>query len=291
MLCDQIVRDKFLPIQYVGFNRLQGKIDAAQKFILSPDFTAAADGLVDNIQELTRIAPFCRLPFPLTWIEFAQNDRPKFCNAEMKFPEFQFKPSRIGFLMEAEDNTMACWHTWLLWNIKHGGLEDNNVSLLTVGYNTANDSKKLEDVITTLGMVDFADSVIRQFPDKDIWETMANLMRSDWAGEIRYLISVLGLLNARNVAMREPVDKTAHNAKRFKARQLPLFSHTILKLRPAHKPTMVRGASGDLRAEVRSHFVSGHFKARRTGLFFWGPHMRGRAQAGFVEKDYLVEAK
>jgi hypothetical protein len=290
MLCDQIVHDKNLPNQYRGFDHLQSKINAAQKFILAPEFAAAADGMVDNISELTRIAPFCRLPFPLTWMEFSQNDRPNFSKAELKYPGFQYKPARIGFLMEAEDKTMARWCTWLLWNIRRPGVEeDNNVSMMTVSYDTATNNKKLEDVVNIIGIADFADSIIKQFPDAKIWESMVKLMRSDWAGEIRFLISALGLLNARNVASHERVDKIEHNRKRIKARQQPLFSHTILKLRPAHKPRMVRGVSGDIRAEVRSHFVSGHFKTRRTGLFFWGPHRRGRAQAGFVDKDYLVE--
>jgi hypothetical protein len=290
MLCDLIVQDDELPRNYLGFDRMQRKIDAAQKYVLSPEFAAAGDGFVDNLPELTRIAPFCRLPYPLTWMELAQDDRPHFSSARMYHPDFQHKPSRIGFLMEATDQTMARWCTWLFWNIKIPGEDDaNNVSLMTVSYDTAGKPDKLENIVTKLDVVDFAASLFAQFPDVEIWERLGELTRSDWAGEIRYLIAVLGLLNARNVAERQQVDKTAHNHKRVKARQLPLFSHILLKLRPVHKPTLTRGARTNAQFEIRAHFVSGHFKARRTGLFFWGPHMRGSSHAGFVDKDYLVD--
>ena len=41
----------------------------------------------------------------------------------------------------------------------------------------------------------------------------------------------------------------------------------------------------------RAHMVSGHYKRRRTGLFWWSHHMRNERNIetrGFVDKDYNV---
>src|SRR5215831_6525177 len=76
MLCDDLLADKALPALYDGLDRTYAKITQAQKFVLSREFAIAADGLVDNVPELQKIAPYCYTPFPLTWMEWAQADRP-----------------------------------------------------------------------------------------------------------------------------------------------------------------------------------------------------------------------
>jgi hypothetical protein len=46
-------------------------------------------------------------------------------------------------------------------------------------------------------------------------------------------------------------------------------------------------AAGD-GAELRAHFVRGHFKARKTGVFFWSAYRRGNPALGFAHKDYRL---
>jgi hypothetical protein len=292
MLCDEIIHDKLLELGFNNFKPTQRAIAAAQKFVLCPDFAAAADGLVDNYKELERIAPFCRLPYATTWIEFAQSDRPQFNGAKMYYPEFQSAPVRVGFLLQAQDATMARFRAHLLWTLRTpppmGAISPANASLIAMDYDTTKLQKDLGDIVQ-LQLADFGSETIALMQATNTLQDFAVLARSDWAGEVRYLIAVLGLLNARNVAQHDFVDNTTYNIKRTKARQTPLASHTLLKIRSTHKPVQRRGQQTDERVETRAHFVIGHFKARRTGLFFWGPHMRGRLRAGFVSKDYQVE--
>jgi hypothetical protein len=47
-------------------------------------------------------------------------------------------------------------------------------------------------------------------------------------------------------------------------------------------------AAGDDPAQLRAHFVRGHFKVRRTGVFFWSAYQRGNPALGFVHKDYAL---
>jgi hypothetical protein len=89
LLADDIATDPALPGLYAGIDRIQRKIGAAQKFSLAPDFALAADGLVDNFRELEKIAPFCRLPYPLCWFEFAHADRAHWRDAPLHYPGLQ----------------------------------------------------------------------------------------------------------------------------------------------------------------------------------------------------------
>jgi len=113
--------------------------------------------------------------------------------------------------------------------------------------------------------------------------------QEDWGGEVRFLVATLGLLNARNVVQAEKVDHTQYNKKRAKSGKRPLFSHTLIKVRPnivQHEQV----AAGKSRA-VRLHFVRGHFKHRQTGLFWWSMHARGDRELGKIEHEYEVEGK
>jgi len=76
MLCDDITNDTYFQGLYDGLPLVVQKIAHAQKFVLTPEFCLAADGLVENVPELDKVVPMCRIPYPLTWIEFLHDDRP-----------------------------------------------------------------------------------------------------------------------------------------------------------------------------------------------------------------------
>jgi len=269
---------------------------SAQKFNLATDFALAADGLVDNFKELERITPFCRLPYPVCWFEFAQADRKHWVGAPMHYPQWQGSPHRIGFLTEAIGDDLAHWRTYLCWSLKTVGLPSTfygekassyNVSPMNVLFHTSLSQGKEGNLADC---VEFEHAPFELgLPSELEDHYMRTLGHSDWAGEIRYLVAILGLLNARNVTETERIDFKKLNKRRAGQKKFPLSAHTLLKIRPAHKPSLI-GASGDVArsGELRAHFVRGHFKTRSTGIFWWGPHMRGRLEHGYVSKDYEV---
>jgi len=113
------------------------------------------------------------------------------------------------------------------------------------------------------------------------------LARSDWAGESSYLMAVIGLLNARNAVETETVDYSRLNKARQKAGKLPLFEYKLLKI--AHRQVQrvyPDGKRPNDHAPMRGHFVRGHFKARKSGVFFWHPFARGDFHRGRIKKDY-----
>jgi hypothetical protein len=310
MLCDEILADQHLPRIYPGFSLIQNQLKRAHKFILAPDFTAAADGLVNNFTELARIAPFCRLPFQNCWFELAQADRPHFVDAAMHFPEHQHAVKRVGFLGYSVDPTTPWeWLTHLMWSlttvsephvifpdvapgglITRGDASANNASQVSVLFNTKDAIHPGDDPLTRCIEVcvsPFTPPFMREAL-KQHNNDFSRLIQSDWGGEVRYLFALLGLLNARNVVEVQAIDNTGFNRKRLKHGNPPLCSHTILKIRAMHRRSLVGVRGKGTTAEVREHFVSGHWKARRTGLFWWNPHWRGSSEYGAITHDYEV---
>jgi hypothetical protein len=282
MLCDSIAADAFR--NYRGFSATQEKILVAQKFALAPDFALAADGLTDNFAELERIAPFCRLPYRLCWFEFAQADRAHWRTAPLHYPSLQSSPLRVGFLAEALRDDLACWRTTLFWSLKNPAHHGLNASPLVMIYDTAKPMGP--DKLASLVNSDLAEFDC-DIPESVAEEYYSKLARSDWAGEIRYLFAVLGLLNTRNVAEAETVSYERLNKQRVRADKPPLSTHTLLKIRSVHRRALTGKGSG-VTAETRAHFVRGHFKTRKTGIFFWRPYMRGDLAHGYAAKDYEV---
>jgi hypothetical protein len=293
MLCDDIINDKELPGIYPGFSTVQGLIKKSNKYVLSPDFTAAADGLVNNFPQLRRIAPFCRLPAPTCWFELAQSDRPHFLEAPMDFTYFQSKPKRVGFLCIAEPDKLWRWYTILCWSLTETkfGSGPLNSSMIIIHFDTKDGYDcTMGDLLADrvkIGVAPFCPPYMaNQFFESS--REMIRLMASDWGGEIRYLISLLGLLNARNVAESASVDRSKLNRKRIADRKPPFCNHTLLKIRAMHRRSLIGARGAGTSEDVREHFVSGHWKARRTGLFWWNPFWRGNPEQGKVSHDYQI---
>jgi hypothetical protein len=303
MLCDDLVTDTILPLTYDRFERVQEKIRKSQKFILSREFAMAADGLVDNVVELHKVAPFCLLPFPLTWIECLHDDRPHWNPAlgygarPVNEEHHQREPHRVGFLLEQRGEFAGRWKVTLFWQMK-GQPSDpdfssrNNGSIAAMLVDIRNDDG--EEPLMAMSEVTFAEfgqALISTLMDEapDIARRLATYAIDDWGGEFRYVLAVLGLLNTRNVATTEPVNYTRQNAKRARRGGRQLFSYNLLKVRP----NLIARRSGQSDAEyhrdVRLHLVRGHVKRRASGIFWWNSHARGKLQHGMVSKDYQLE--
>ena len=145
---------------------------------------------------------------------------------------------------------------------------------------------------TAIAMPDFRMTVfdyIEPHQYQQAMEALFELARSDWAGELAYMLAVVGLLNVRNAVETEHVDRVKINRSRAKAGKLPLFEHHVLKISGRQrKRVYTNGESANDHAPMRAHYVRGHFKARRSGVYFWSPHVRGDLQRGMVDKDYEV---
>jgi len=123
----------------------------------------------------------------------------------------------------------------------------------------------------------------------DFYDLIHQLARSDWAGEVAYLLAVIGLMNARNASDTVASNLSKLNRARTKRKERPLFEHHILKIHEHQQRRVGPAAVGSAHAPMRGHFVSGHWKVRKTGIYFWRPFKRGDFSRGSVTKDYHLD--
>lgn len=306
---------------------LMPQLRNAVHFTLSAEFATVADVLSNDFTGLVRAFPHCRLPFPITWIELVHCDRPQFANAPMHAEEFQVRPKRVGYLLTATRDDLSAWKTHLFWSTEQGcscasiamnfdmtqsldaikqlpTIEEERQSRMNYrilkpdmavhpGWIESKDTVRLamiqhtHPVIPDYGVIS-PPAILRE-KLFEFYEIVNELGRADWAGEPSFLLAVIGLLNAKNAVETETVNYHKLNRARIKRGKLPLMEHKILKI-ARRQQQRVYGAVGTRGnyASMRAHFVRGHFKTRRTGIFFWHPHARGSFERGVIKKDYEV---
>jgi hypothetical protein len=124
---------------------------------------------------------------------------------------------------------------------------------------------------------------------RDTGLRLIEVSRNDWSEEIIFWPTVLLLMNARNIAY---VDNPAPTKRDVRiAREMWVEpERVVFRTCRLHLDRIASRAGsrigGD--AAIRSHFVMGHFKARKTGVFWWSPFVRGRKDVGEVVKTYEV---
>lgn len=121
----------------------------------------------------------------------------------------------------------------------------------------------------------------------EFYNAVLELARADWAGEPTFLLAAVVLMNARNAVETQAVDLERLNRARARRGALPLFEHRVVQIarRQAKRVSEARkGSAGHV--PMREHFCRGHFKTRKSGVFFWHPHLRGDRTRGRIEKEY-----
>ena len=297
---------------------VQSWLQQARKFELGPDFAAAADELASSLQTIAQALPYCRLPFPHTWIEVAQQHRPRFAAAPIHVPEFQHLPKRIGFMLQQmPDDTFEAYQFWSLVKTPIPQASFLGMTFMP---------KLAERVSPDVGppQEQHQYHILRDVGPSEAWEKASNYVRSvlmevcipaalpyidndlmyghpgfsqlslelgaaDWAGEVNFVLAVLCLLNTVNATETVQVSQKKLNKARAKQRKPPLSDHGVLVIAPRLKRHIVGGSTGNGgHRELRAHLCRGHFKVRKTGIFFWRPHARG-SKGTPQDRRYRVE--
>src|SRR5262249_23357088 len=98
---------------------------------------------------------------------------------------------------------------------------------------------------------------------------------------------IVRLNSPRITGFRPGDDLTKINRKRAKLGRAPLCTYQIVDLNREIKDYL-RMADRESDDEARFHWRRGHFKARKTGLFWWRPHTAGRKGYGEISKQYVA---
>lgn len=121
-------------------------------------------------------------------------------------------------------------------------------------------------------------------------ELVPELMRAwigDVCGEAPFVNAVFLMMNSKNACEHEANDLSRLNRARGKSGKPPLLGHRITRLALSKARQRAAEAAGMSRADMRAHLVRGHFKIRRTGVYWWSPFVRGHG-AGIERQRYEV---
>jgi hypothetical protein len=136
----------------------------------------------------------------------------------------------------------------------------------------------------TAGMAMQSEAAFRNFLTMVVgysWE-------ADIEGEPPFAETVIAMMNSRNAIEHRPVDLTALNKSRAK-RKKPLFlPYRTTHLRLSQAQTRAFRAGLLSREDAGRHRVRGHFKIRKTGVYWWSPFFRGDPSKPLDRREYSV---
>jgi hypothetical protein len=323
MLFDQVLAQDTseMPPPYRGeIEALKRGVAAAQHFVLDPTMAHAADALTR--EDVIRAVPWCKPPFERCWFEAAHAERPKF-NAKPIAPGL-IRPKRVGVLIEpAQDLGKGLYDVALVWDCPPAvattgeRLGDISVCAVSAVVNLGGESTEWNEALKFLatpgnpdmgGINDgpplpFAFTATRRYSGESVGTVilhdprLANEMLlsaiGDWGGEPWFWMAVLGLINAKGGASVEAgEDRSRLNRARERSGKPALKPFHVLKVKVGSGKSGAPLAGENAHRDLRRHVVRGHFKARKSGLYWWSPHMRGDLAKGFAAKRYdLTGAK
>jgi len=303
MLADQLLAPG-LYMPEMDVPAYQGVLKTAQKFVLDRSLGEVAG---DMARPAVRdVLPFCRLPYPVCWLEIAQQDRPFFADAFEHGPNHSggrtFQPLRVGLLCEQQGDNPQRFHATLAWTYSAAdaviqGLA-GPVAMCPFGVSVWCDTPDPElqepftlKVVPAPYFFETLDIILRAPDGPALLDVLKRNADHDWAGEPWFWLAVMALLNAKNGASSNFVPAPAAlNKSRAKAGKPPLADYHQLTLRIGpHDAPRRRAGQDTSRATMRAHTVRGHFKIRRSGVYWWRPFIRGEVAEGFAGKRYKVK--
>lgn len=270
----------------------------------------------------------CRLPFDTMWVEFAFKDRHDWLIAKSEAGlfklaehEMSLPPNRLGFFMAMVNGNIIVHPAWSheKWNIdicrkamviSLGDIPRGPRFQETRRKVAADTELRREcnlktdaDVDAYVELSERVDYIIPSYM-KRFWDRieeqgpfsvseMNRMAEYDLGSEWRFVLALLTVINSRNlIGYGSPSDPAKMNKARDKKGKPPMLSHRdiYLNLSPAMKRRLYAGAGQGSRATPIAHLVRGHWKVRKTGLFWWSPHARNADNENPEPKTYKVTA-
>lgn len=293
-----------------GLASLQARVAAAPKLVADRSIAIAADGI--SYEEVVRTVDFLRLPFTSVWIEATHADRLSFVNSKVPPLPGDEPPSRVGVFCETLGR--QSFGATLVWStVRRSEINDQSVFICPLAaILDFSDGQSTLSALKLRGSVRMDGSLthpmarhtgIRSCPYLDEMllkyeanggdvQAMLDGSAKDWSGELTFWLALLALLNTKNAVTKTDVSMASTNKTRRRLGRPTFHDHSVLKLRLPAAATPSEPAGDPAHdAAVRAHFVRGHFKVRKTGMFWWSPYVRGDLALGFRSKDYKLAAR
>jgi hypothetical protein len=265
-------------------DRLQEEIPKAARFSISPEVVASVVAILSQpLSSQVRALQLCRLPFRSTWFEWTDPDIPH---------------NRVGALVQTEvgvQRGVALFaergHVWPLvltfdwreepvefpWSLRVGALYDQKRAEL------GRQEDGFKEYVRRVGIAVISDNGQLTVPAASPpSETVQRL-----AMRLETIRAVVLLLNSKNLTGVTAADTPSAKLQRARAKcgKPPLLDYSRIDIRLSGYMARHAGQAADPRSPLRLHVVRGHFKIRKTGVFWWSAYARGDAEIGAIAQQ------
>jgi hypothetical protein len=243
-----------IPFNDVG--QFQEKLRTAQKFSLTPAFAGATLSRLATPETMFKAKEWFALIHDPMWIEWLMPD----------------SRERFGALLYSKpvvngDPAIFCYFTF-------GGSDRAAKTFELFHFRILPDSLRQEGVGYRMN-IENADGTD---DDEVRFEHVCTVLIFDF----------IVRMNSKRITDFKPAEDLSRiNKKRLRLGKLPLCEYHIVDLNKEIKQCL-KQTDSEVVHGVRFHWRRGHFKARKTGIFWWNPHTAGRAEYGEIDKEYTA---
>jgi hypothetical protein len=240
----------------------------SQRFELADEVAEACRQVVHSRpSSLLSALAMMRLPYPAIWAEWRAH--PEAPTADENCP------GQVGCLYEAM-RTGELRTGMLRWAWVHPAPRDQVViGPIGVFFDWALDA----DIPATFQQMGRQLAALPSLVEQPHWDGLVRGWYDDVTGEFPFAEAFIALLNSRQGLERTREDLTRLNRKRQKSGKRPLCEFVTTRLDLSRGQAARHMASGMSREAARRHLVRGHFKVRKSGIYWWTPFMRGHGEA------------
>ena len=302
-----------------GLKRFTETIEKCPKFVLTEDITF----LIEQAAERTRPSafcngiPLCKLPYDKMWIEFPHQYRQNYRNTQdltrYQPNEFAPIPCQLGYFLEKLDNdrismTLGWSHPdesatvsmkKMIINVgkieevadcDFKDLEDRQYSWASKHMDDAKERTALSNLEYRFaaGMNEYMKEYVEAvfYKDQKFFERLMDEALYDIAGEWRFVLTLLMMVNSKNLLEFKEIDRTKLSKARVRRNRPPSPNYSEIHIHLTKTFKNKCKNIGMSRIESRAAMVMGHFKVRKTGIFWWSPYERN-GEATVIPKYIL----
>lgn len=232
-------------------------IRRSKKFYIERELLTELDGFVKDDSFYDAMREKARLPFPETFFEY----HPRGPHGEAA--------RKLGCLLTERDGLISIRYLsekgftrYIFW-----------FDPKTFSYNNGDPQVEIQ----------MDDAALQAARDSDI----------EHIGKYALIIgATLTALNSPTIIETTQKDFTEWNKKRIKRGQHTLSNHVSVNLKREIRDALAAQnaplVDPNDKNPMKVHWRRGHFKHRKTGIFWWSPHLAGRT-GSVQEKTYIVE--
>jgi hypothetical protein len=298
------------------WRRMTEAISLAQRFDIDRDACFVAGSIATSgIAKLHEALAVTRCPFPVMWVEW-QGATGLYCGAADRLDGSMARVHRTGMLVEA-DSTGQRGVLSLAFSSPDASVP--HISPLCVRFDFSPAPSIPPQIAAPISVADFraarpkdaraSDAVIENeikrigfienarcsdvvsraraicSENTELSQELQRAIMSDWAGEWHFFRALMVCLGSRNLMGRGEIEDVSKiNKARARKDKPPLLSFSKVRIDLTRAALRRVAGSGD-GGGVRQHIVRGHFKLRKSGVFWWSPFVRGDAQLGAVVRQ------